>query len=140
MTPTFKVPALDEYWRWFEPHLRPFSPEEQRAAVALYRELAKGKPVDANQLGRALGISSADAQALLQSDAVKRFVYPDDKGRVLGFGATRGGADASSLRGGWSDLVDLVRLGQPVHPGNPGAFGARHVARSRNRGNRAPRS
>ena len=86
MTTTFKVPALDEYWRWFEPHLRPFSPEEQRAAVALYRELAKGKPVDANQLGRALGISSADAQALLQSDAVKGFIYPDDQGRVLGFG------------------------------------------------------
>lgn len=86
MTTTFKVPALDDYWRWFEPHLRPFSAEEQRAAAALYGELAKGKPVDADQLGRALGVSQADAQALLQTDAVKCFVYPDDQGRVLGFG------------------------------------------------------
>lgn len=86
MTTTFKVPAPDEYWGRLEPHLRPFSPEEQRAALALYGELAKGKPVDADQLGRALGVSQADAQALLQSDAVKCFVYPDDQGRVLGFG------------------------------------------------------
>src|SRR5262249_55205001 len=38
------------------------------------------------QLGRALGISSAESRALLQRGAIKRFVYPDDKGRVLGFG------------------------------------------------------
>jgi alkylmercury lyase len=66
--------------------LRPFSPEEQRAAAALYHELAKGKAVDADQLGRALGISSAESRALLQRDAIKCFVYPDDQGRVLGFG------------------------------------------------------
>ena len=83
---TFKVPALDEYWGRLEPHLRPFSPEEQRAAVALYRELAKGKAVDADQLGRALGVSAADAQALLQRDPMKCFGYADDQGRVLGFG------------------------------------------------------
>jgi alkylmercury lyase len=86
MTAEFKVPALDEYWRSLEPHLRPFSPEEHRAAAALYRELAKGKAVDADQLGRALGISSAESRALLQRDAIKCFVYPDDQGRVLGFG------------------------------------------------------
>ena len=44
MTTTFKVPALDDYWRWFEPHLRPFSAEEQRAAAALYGELARASP------------------------------------------------------------------------------------------------
>jgi alkylmercury lyase len=86
MTAEFKVPALDEYWRSLEPHLRTFSPEEQRAVAALYRELAKGKAVDADQLGRALGISSAESRALLQRDAIKCFVYPDDQGRVLGFG------------------------------------------------------
>jgi alkylmercury lyase len=86
MTAEFKVPALDEYWRSLEPHLRPFSPEEQRAAAALYRELAKGKAVDADQLGRALGISSAESRALLQCDAIKCFVYPHDQGRALGFG------------------------------------------------------
>jgi alkylmercury lyase len=66
--------------------LRPFSWEEQPVAVALYRELAKGKPVDADQLGRALGITSAESRALLERDAIKSFAYPDSKGRVLGFG------------------------------------------------------
>jgi alkylmercury lyase len=86
MTVDSKVLALDEYWGKLEPHLRPFSPEEQRAAVALYRELAKGKAVDADQLGRALGVSSAESRALLDRDSIKCFVYPDDQGRVLGFG------------------------------------------------------
>jgi hypothetical protein len=40
-------------------------------AVAVYRELAKGKAVDADQLGRVLGISAAESQALLQSDSTK---------------------------------------------------------------------
>ena len=78
-----EVPTLDEYWRNLESHLQPFSPEEQRVAVALYRELAKGKPVDAGQLGRVPG---AESRALLQRPAIRRFVYSDDKGRVLGFG------------------------------------------------------
>jgi alkylmercury lyase len=81
-----KVPALDEYWEMLESHLRPFSREEQPVAVALYRELAKGKPVDADQLGRALGITSDESRALLERDAIKSFVYPDSEGRVLGFG------------------------------------------------------
>ena len=83
---TADVPSLDEYWGKLEAHLRPFSPEEQRAAVALYRELAKGRAVDTDQLGRALGISSLESRALLQRNAINRFVFPDDQGRVLGFG------------------------------------------------------
>ena len=47
------------YWGNLESHLQPFWPDEQRVAVALYRELAKGKPVDAGQLGRALGAAVA---------------------------------------------------------------------------------
>ena len=86
MTTEVKIPGLDEYWSKLEPHLRPISPEQQRVAAALYRELAKGEPVDADQLGRALGVSAADAQTLLQGDPLKCFVYPDDQGRVLGFG------------------------------------------------------
>ena len=83
MTTAAETPALEEYWARLEPHLRPFSREEQRAAVALYRELAKGKAVDADQLGRALGICSAEARALLERDSIKCFVYPDGQGRVL---------------------------------------------------------
>lgn len=55
-------------------------------AVGLYRELAKGKAVDADQLGRALGRSSVEIGALLERDAIKPFIHPDSEGRVLGFG------------------------------------------------------
>ena len=42
--------APNEYWAALRPHLPSFSVEEQRAAVALYRELTRGKPVDDAQL------------------------------------------------------------------------------------------
>jgi alkylmercury lyase len=84
--PVSAKPAVDEYWRALAPHLRPFSPEEQRAAVALYRELAKGQAVDAAQLGQALGIPAAESRTLLQRDSIKCAVFPDREGRVLGFG------------------------------------------------------
>ncbi len=80
------TPTVDEYWAALDTALPAFSPEEQRVAVTLYRELAKGQPVDAVQLGLALGRSAAEARALLERDSLKVFVYPDDHGRVLGFG------------------------------------------------------
>jgi alkylmercury lyase len=83
---THEIPTVDQYWESLAPHLKPFPPEEQRAAVALYRELAKGKAVDAEQFGRALGTSPAEARGLLERDAIKCFTYPDAQGRVLGFG------------------------------------------------------
>ena len=81
-----KIPALDEYWALLESRLRPFSREEQPVAIALYRELAKGKPVDAGQLGRALGVTSDESRALLERDAIRNLIYRDGEGRVLGFG------------------------------------------------------
>jgi alkylmercury lyase len=83
---THEIPTVDQYWESLAPHLKPFPPEEQRAAVALYRELAKGKAVDAEQMGRALGTSPAEARGLLEREAIKCFTYPDAQGRVLGFG------------------------------------------------------
>jgi alkylmercury lyase len=79
-------PPLDEYWRKLERHLRPFPPEEQRVAIVLYRELAKGNAVSTDQIARALGVSVAEGRALLERDSIKRFIYPDNEGRVLGFG------------------------------------------------------
>jgi alkylmercury lyase len=81
-----KIPAVEAYWQDLEPHLPHFLPEEQRVAVALYHELAKGRAVDTGQLGRALGISSGEARMLLDREPIKNFIYPDDQGRVLGFG------------------------------------------------------
>jgi alkylmercury lyase len=83
---TTKIPSLNQYWEKLAAKLPSFSPEEQRAAVALYRELAKGQPIDAAQLGQALGVSAAEGRALLARDSISAFVYPDKQGRVLGFG------------------------------------------------------
>src|SRR5690348_2840649 len=83
---TTKIPSLNQYWAKLAAKLPSFSPEEQRAAVALYRELAKGQPIDAAQLGQALGVSAAEGRALLARDSIRTFVYPDKQGRVLGFG------------------------------------------------------
>jgi alkylmercury lyase len=86
MTAEPKSPSLDEYWRGLQGHLRPFSPDEQLVAIALYRELAKGKAVSIEQLAQVLGIPSAEGRALLQRDSIKCSIYPDSEGRVLGFG------------------------------------------------------
>ncbi|MGH2402985.1 MAG: organomercurial lyase [bacterium] len=81
-----KVLTLDQYWEALAPHLPSFQPEDQQTAVTLYRELAKGQPVDAEQLGRALGVTLEEARTLLERDSIKAFIYPDGEGRVLGFG------------------------------------------------------
>jgi alkylmercury lyase len=78
--------APNEFWAALRPHLPSFSVEEQRAAVALYRELTRGKPVDDAQLASTLGLSIAEIRALLEREPIKSLVYADDQGRVLGFG------------------------------------------------------
>ena len=84
--PTASGPTIDQYWEELEPHLPRFSREEQRAAVALYRELAKGQAVDGEHLARALEISVNEAWALLAQEAIRAFIYADQEGRVIGFG------------------------------------------------------
>ncbi len=79
-------PTVVQYWEALASVLPTFTPEEQRAALALYHELAKGQPVDAAQLGRRLRVPAAEARAFLNRGSMKAFVYPDDEGRVVGFG------------------------------------------------------
>ena len=38
-------PDIDQYWHALDAALPTFAEDEQRAAVTLYRELAKGSPV-----------------------------------------------------------------------------------------------
>ena len=83
---TTKTPTLDQYWEQLAARLLPFSPDEQQAAVTLYQELAKGQPVEVAQLAQALGVSTSEAQGLLARDSIKAFIYPDEQGRVVGFG------------------------------------------------------
>jgi alkylmercury lyase len=83
------VPAIlasNEYWAALLPHMPRFSVEEQRVAVAPYRELAKGKPIDDAQLASTLGLSIVATRALVARETIKSLVYADDKGRVRGFG------------------------------------------------------
>jgi alkylmercury lyase len=81
-----EIPTLDRYWNALDEALPVFTPEEQRVAVALYRELAKGTPVTVERLAAALGVPSAAAGELIGRDPLKALVYPDDHGRVVGFG------------------------------------------------------
>ncbi len=80
------VPNLDEYWAALESAVPEFSADEERAAVVLYRELAKGQPVTADVLSRALAVSVAEAGELLQRKPIRSMVYPDAEDRVVGFG------------------------------------------------------
>jgi alkylmercury lyase len=79
------TPTPDEYWRALEPHVRGFS-DERRVAVVLYRELAKGGPVDEAQLGRSLGLCTEGVRKLLNRDTLKHFIHSDREGRIIGFG------------------------------------------------------
>ncbi len=81
-----ETPDIDQYWQALEAVLPTFAQDEQRAAVTLYRELAKGSPVTATQLAAALDVPVASAEDLLGRDSIRSFVYPDEEGHVLGFG------------------------------------------------------
>lgn len=83
--PNPSTPTLEEYWRTLKPRVRGFA-DERRVAVALYRELAKGRPVGDTQLGRALGLSKEETRTLRNWDTIKCFVHFDSDGRIVGFG------------------------------------------------------
>ncbi len=50
---------LSAYFEDLATHLPEFSLEDQRTALAIYRELAKGEPVDDARLASALGVGPA---------------------------------------------------------------------------------
>ena len=77
---------LERYWEQLSAALPEFSPADQEAAVTLYRELAKGKAVDAEQLASVMGRSDTEIRAILDRPPISVFIYPDDEDRVLGFG------------------------------------------------------
>lgn len=83
---TKKSPVLDQYWDILAGSLPKFSKSDQRVALVLYRELAKGAAVSAEQLADALEVPTDDATGILNVDPIKSLVYPDEQGRVSGFG------------------------------------------------------
>ncbi len=80
-----KNTKLDEYWTTLAEAIPDFPAEQQRVAITIYRELAKGKPVSAEQLAAALNVSSETAQAMISQEPISGFVHSDEQGRIDGF-------------------------------------------------------
>lgn len=83
---TMYTPTVDQYWEALRAALPELSPEDQRAAVALYRKLAQGRPLGAGAAAGALEVSVDEARSLLERPSLKAFVYADEQRRVVGFG------------------------------------------------------
>ena len=81
-----KRPPLKEYWPTLSKAIPDFPPDQQRVAVTIYRELAKGKPASGEQLAAALGLSAEAVQRILSREPLRAFIYQDEQGRVIGFG------------------------------------------------------
>ncbi len=81
-----KRPSLDQYWDILAESLPKFSKSDQRVALVLYRELAKGAPVSVEKLADAVEVSTDGAKEILNADPFKSLVYLDEQGRVSGFG------------------------------------------------------
>ncbi len=95
---------LERYWEALAVVLPSFATDEQSAAITLYRELAKGSPVSAEQFADALGVPTSRAHELLESDSIGSLVYPDEEGRVLGFGGLAATPMSHKLDLGGRDL------------------------------------
>lgn len=80
------APSIEAYWSILEQSLPTFSPEEQRAAVTLYRELAGGEPVSVDRLSLALRTPVERTHRLLAKPPLSSFVYADENGLIQGFG------------------------------------------------------
>ena len=80
------APDIDSYWNSIASAVPVYTPEEQRSALTLYRELAKGEPVALEQFATASGVSLPEAKTRLDRPSLRALTYLDDRGRVLGFG------------------------------------------------------
>lgn len=77
--------TLDELVKAADRHLPEWSPEQQRAGLVLFSELARGEPVDPPRLARALETTVPDAEALLGEPSLGQFVDADEDGSAQGF-------------------------------------------------------
>jgi alkylmercury lyase len=63
-----------------------FTPAEQRLGLELYRQLANGRPVPAEELAAELQVPAEEVAALLGNERLRFVVYYDDQRRIAGFG------------------------------------------------------
>jgi alkylmercury lyase len=59
--------------------------EEQRLGLALYRQLARGQPVDLEAIAGSAGLSADDVATLATRDPLKALIYRDNRERIVGF-------------------------------------------------------
>ena len=90
-----ETPDIDQYWQALEAVLPTFTEDEQRAAVTLYRELAKGSPVSATQLAAALDVPVTSAEDLLGRDSIRSSCSPPET-RPASEGDVRAGMPVGS--------------------------------------------
>lgn len=81
-----RTPTPDGFWEAFARELPVFSEEEQHICLAIYRELARGRPCSVEQLAAALRMPASRMHESLARDAIRCFTYVDKEGRVAGFG------------------------------------------------------
>ena len=62
------------------------SAEEQRLAVEIYDQLAKGHPVTPSRLAQALQLSASGVEELLKRPNLQSLTYRDKQGSIVGFG------------------------------------------------------
>lgn len=70
-----KTLPLEDYCTTLARVLPEFPPEQQHTAVALYRELAKGKPLTTDRVASVLGVPSEKAVKELARSPLRAFVY-----------------------------------------------------------------
>jgi alkylmercury lyase len=63
-----------------------FDEEEQRAAVAIYRQLAEGAPLRQEQLAKTLGVPRSEVAEVLGRQNMQSMTYADESGNIIGFG------------------------------------------------------
>ena len=79
------ITTADELWAEACCHFPVLSADDQRAGIALLRELARGEPVTTAQLARALGTTVDAAAAFTKESPLSPFVHADEGGRIQAF-------------------------------------------------------
>jgi len=78
-------PTIDEYWAQLARVLPDFPRDQQDTAVALYRALAHGRPLDTQAIAEALGTPPEVAAERIARDPLRAFAYVEE-GHLVGFG------------------------------------------------------
>jgi alkylmercury lyase len=80
------LPDLDEIFASLAAADLTLDERQQKVSLALYRELAKGKPVRREQLALALDMPDREVSEVLDSEALSCLTFHDEQKAIIGFG------------------------------------------------------